>query len=230
MQLSKRLEAVARLADTAKRLADVGTDHGHLPIALMESGQLEHAIAMDINRGPLAHARENIEQHGLSGRIETRLSDGVQALEPGEADTVVVAGMGGALMGKILLDGETVLRSVDTLVLQPQSEIGWFRRFLHERGYRITAEDMVKEDGKYYPMMRVEHGEQESWSDTEYQYGSYLLKSHHQVLKEFLEKEEHIYTEIAEKLQRASGERTAERLREVKEKLRVIARAKEEIQ
>jgi tRNA A22 N-methylase len=92
---------------------------------------------------------------GLSDRIHTRLSDGTAALGVGEADTIVVAGMGGELVLHILTDGEAVCRSAKELILQPQSEIATVRRYLREHAYRIAAEDMVFEDGKYYPMMRV---------------------------------------------------------------------------
>ena len=88
MELSRRLYAVAGLVTPGNRLADVGTDHGYIPIYLMEQGLIPHGIAMDVNAGPLERAREHIREHGLEEKIETRLSDGLREIEAGEADTV----------------------------------------------------------------------------------------------------------------------------------------------
>ena len=102
MQLSQRLLAVADLASAGHCLADVGTDHGYIPIYLMEKGNYERAIAMDVRKGPLLRAEENRKSHGFEDRMDLRLSDGVAALREGEADTVVIAGMGGGLVIDIL--------------------------------------------------------------------------------------------------------------------------------
>ena len=101
LQLSERMQAVASMVTENNRLADVGTDHGYIPIYLCETGKIPSALAMDVKEGPLLHARRNIELHHLQERIQTRLSDGVQKLEKDEADSVVIAGMGGMLVRKI---------------------------------------------------------------------------------------------------------------------------------
>lgn len=98
MKLSKRLEMVASFVGIQAQIADVGTDHGYIPIALVEQKLVKKAIAMDIKPGPLERAREHIRQYGLQEKIETRLSDGVKQLSVGEADTVIIAGMGGELV------------------------------------------------------------------------------------------------------------------------------------
>ena len=97
MELSRRLRMNASFVTPGNRLADVGTDHGYIPIALRLEGVIPSALAMDINPGPLERAKEHIRQFDLETDIHTRLSDGVQALCPGEADSVLIAGMGGAL-------------------------------------------------------------------------------------------------------------------------------------
>ena len=106
MELSKRLQAVAGLVTAGSRLADIGTDHAYIPIYLARSGKIPEAVAMDVNRGPLERAEENIRAYELEDRIKTRLSDGFSALEQGEADSAVIAGMGGGLMSRILKEGE----------------------------------------------------------------------------------------------------------------------------
>lgn len=155
IRLSRRLSAVAGFVTPGNRLADVGTDHGYVPIALCEQGRIPRAIALDVREGPLQAARRNIAAAGLLGQVETRLSDGLSALAPGEADTVLLAGMGGALMQRILKEGAPVLAGVRELVLQPQSEIPALRRFLRCAGYEIPQETVVKEDGKYYVVLRA---------------------------------------------------------------------------
>ena len=155
MQLSKRLRAVADLVPGGTVLADVGTDHAYIPIALVEEGKIPRALAMDINQGPLMRAEENIKAHGLEEKIEIRLSDGLEKMKKGEADAVLIAGMGGLLTVRILSGKREILDGA-TLVLQPQSDLPSVRGWLAEEGYAITAEDLVLEDGKYYPMMRAQ--------------------------------------------------------------------------
>ena len=137
---------------------------------------------------------------GLDAYIETRLSDGVKALEPGEVQSVVIAGMGGPLMEKIIREGKAVFDKAEELILQPQSEVEEFRRFLAEEGFSIVAEDMVEEDGKYYPMMKVVHGTMCYASVAGYRYGRNLLLQRHPVLKEFLQREQRKAEEIGERL------------------------------
>lgn len=123
MQLSLRLSAIAGLVTRGNRLVDVGCDHGYLPVSLYLDGKIPGAIAMDVRKGPLSRAQEHISQYGLDAYIETRLSDGLEALKPGEGDTLVIAGMGGPLMERILTDGAEVRESFREMILQPQSDI-----------------------------------------------------------------------------------------------------------
>ena len=102
VQISRRLKTVAGLVGLDMVLADVGCDHGYIPIYLMQKRQIPKAIAMDVNEGPLLRAKEHIQEWGLEEYIETRLSDGVKALQPGEVQSIVIAGMGGRLILKIL--------------------------------------------------------------------------------------------------------------------------------
>lgn len=153
--LSKRLKHVLALISPHAAVADVGCDHGYLAIELLQLKKAKHVIAMDVNAGPLARAGENRDRYGFSDRMETRLSDGMEALEPGEVQSVVCAGMGGKTICGIIGRSRYLAQTLDELVLQPQSELHIVRRYLRENGFRIAAEDMVLEDGKFYPMMRV---------------------------------------------------------------------------
>ena len=225
MQLSKRLLAVSGLVSYGSRLADVGTDHGYIPIWLTEQGVIRGAVAMDVNRGPLLRAQENIRAHGLEGKIVTRLSDGVAELCPGEADSVVIAGMGGSLMARILEEGKEVLGTMKELVLQPQSDLDKVRRFLQENGYRIDSERMVLEDGKFYPMMHVVHGEMEPLSAIEAMYGPCLLRGGDECLGLCLERERQTMRRVEEGLAENRTEKARERQAELRDRLRQIEEA-----
>lgn len=170
--LSKRLRAVAAMVTTGSRVCDVGCDHGFIPIWLVQQHISPRVLAMDVRSGPLSAAGEHIAQYGLESKIETRLSDGLHNYNIGEADTLICAGMGGGLMMRILSEEPDKTASFRELVLQPQSEIEQFRAGLREMGYRITDENMVEEDGKFYPMMRACRGLCKPFPDREIQTGS----------------------------------------------------------
>ena len=122
MKLSLRMETVKNTVNPCNTACDVGCDHGFVSIALVQEGIAKHVIACDINKGPLQAAADNIAAVGLSEAIETRLSDGLHKVTPEDApDTVIIAGMGGALTIKILSEAADVLKSVSQLVLQPSS-------------------------------------------------------------------------------------------------------------
>ena len=160
INLSNRLSMVSALLGNADVIADVGCDHGYLPIYLLESGAYLRAIAMDINEGPLNRARENIRLYNLSEAIDTRLSDGVSALNIGEANSISICGMGGNVMMHILHTGDKILQSIPVIVIQPQSEYALLRAYLLENGYVFDDEGIVFEDGKYYFAWRL-HFEQD---------------------------------------------------------------------
>ena len=148
MELSKRLTAVAGLVTEGASVADIGTDHGYIPIYLIEQNLSPKVIAMDINKGPLERARIHIAGYGMSDRIETRLSDGLAAVKPKEVEEMIVAGMGGGLVIHILEEGKQIVSTLKGCILQPQSEIQKVREYLVEHGFWFEAEDMVEEDRK----------------------------------------------------------------------------------
>ncbi len=226
MQLSKRMQMLASLVTPGNRLADIGTDHGYIPIFLKEQGIIPSAIAMDVRKGPLQRAVAHIEQAGLISYIETRLSDGLWKLEASEADTILIAGMGGPLMERILTERMEVARGAKELVLQPQSEIREFRQFLGREGFEIIKEEMVCEEGKYYPMMVVHPGKPYGLTETELMFGPLLLKERHPVLNEFLDWDEYQCKKLLEKLTLVENDRTKERVRQVEKQLALIEQAR----
>lgn len=155
MLLSDRMRAVVELVQPCKSIADIGCDHGYVAMEIVRSNKCRHVIAMDINRGPLERARHNIMDYDMQDYIEIRLSDGVKELNTGESEGIICAGMGGKLIISILEQGRGLVAEMKQVILQPQSELGEVREYLRENGFIIEKEDMIYEDGKYYPMMRV---------------------------------------------------------------------------
>lgn len=217
MQLSRRMHLLASKVTEGNRLADVGTDHGYIPIALILEKKIPSAIAMDVNRGPLARAEEHIRIYGLDTYIETRLSDGLHMLKEGEADTILIAGMGGALTVRILDEGAHCLDTVKELILQPQSEIYLVRKWLCRHGFRIAEEDIVLDEGKYYPMMRAVHGQAELPDEPALFYGDVRTQQSPNVLTSFI-KNETEKTERIMKILMEKGQENTVRMQELTEK------------
>ena len=220
MELSNRLKAVADLVSPGSVVCDVGCDHGYLPIYLVQNRICTKVIAMDVNAGPLERAREHIRAFALEEYIETRRSDGVEALECGEADCLILAGMGGRLVIRILTKGREKIRTMREMILQPQSDIGQVRAFLRRLGLRILQEDMVYEDGKYYPMIRVVpepagnvRNVEEIAKDVRQQaydrYGPDLLQKQHRILYQYLLWEQERETAISSRILAQAGNESA---------------------
>ena len=165
----------ATLVPDGARVVDIGCDHGYVAMWLAKEKKCPVVIASDVNSGPLKRAEKNIKEAKLDHLIETRLSDGFSAITPGEVDTAVIAGMGGMLMCEILSGGMNVIKEMNCLVLQPQSDIGAVRRHIHRIGWHIDKESICSEDGKYYFSIRALPGEEETpYSDAEYEHSRYL--------------------------------------------------------
>lgn len=225
IKLSKRLSVIASFAEQGCRIADIGTDHAYIPIDLILRGIAKHAIAMDVGRGPLQRATEHIARYQLEDRIETRLSDGLEKLRPGEADTVIIAGMGGELMLSILTAGYHVWDSVKHWILSPQSEVEGFRRGLEALGFAIRKETMLCEEGKYYTVMLAERGQMHYDEACRYRYGDLLIRDRHPVLREFLMREEHTLEKIISCLAEQQGAGARARRQEIEEALRQVKEA-----
>ncbi len=200
--LSGRMQMVADMVSRGNVLADIGCDHGFVSIYLLENGICPKVIAMDVNEGPLLRAKEHIAMRGLTPYIEVRLSDGMEKLLFGEADSILIAGMGGRLAIRILTDGLDKAKALKEMILQPQSELQLVRQFLTDNGFHIIQEDMVKDNGKFYPAMRVVWREEKAQALTEEElwYGPLLLKEKHPVLREYLMNEKAKYAQIADKV------------------------------
>ena len=252
MRLSERLERVVSFVRPCASAADIGTDHALVPVELVRRGIVKKALAMDVRPGPLSRAKEQISRAGLSDQIEPRLSDGLAALKPQEAETVIIAGMGGELIIRILTEGRHMWDSVAQWVLSPHSEVFKVRGWLLENGFSIEKEDMVCEDGKYYVLMDVKRAEAETEAgegtgaeaelktesparDAEFVrllYVDGLIRERNPVLAQYLKEEEQMLMEREASLrQSAKGSlRAAERLKETETRLKWNREVQDEMQ
>ena len=236
--LSKRLQALACMVTPGRRVVDVGCDHGFVSIYLVQKGISPQVLAMDVRTGPLSRAKEHIAEAGLGGYIETRLSDGLLAYQEGEAESLICAGMGGRLMMKILTESREKARGLQELILQPQSELPAFRRFLREEGYQLLDENIIWEEGKYYFLMKVRYSGEDSQTVRANEpeqvladkFGALLLQRRSPVLKQYLEDTLQNKYQIEASLARSEKERARERLKEVQQEIADLERARDYVQ
>lgn len=233
MKLSKRLKTVAAFVPEGCRLADVGTDHGYVPIYLMQEEKVSHAIAMDVRPGPLKRAQDHIRAAGLEDQISVRLSDGLLKLKPGEADCVVIAGMGGELVIHILEEGRFLWDHIRYWVLSPHSEIDKVRRFLEKESFSVEKETMLEEEGKYYTVMGFVKTKGDSgrmFREIDYRYGRHLLESKNPVLLKFLKKEQEETEKLLKGLNESGSRKAEQRIPELKRALAWNKEAQDEMQ
>lgn len=227
--LSKRMQMVAGMVSKGNVTADIGCDHGFVSIYLIEQGICPHVIAMDVNKGPLLRAKEHICERGLESYIDVRLSDGIEKLQNKEAESIIIAGMGGKLVMKILFDHMDKVRDLKEIILQPQSDLHLVRHFLEENGLQIVQEDMVEDAGKFYPCMKaVFSGEKKNaYTEEEQWYGPLLLQQKHPVLYDYLLKEKQTFEQIAEQINQNAKKVDTEETKEdtILNRLRQIAMA-----
>lgn len=170
INLDNRLFLCAENVRPGKIVADVGTDHAYLPIYLVENKTIPHAIATDLREGPLLNAEKNILKYNLETKIETRLSDGLNEVNPEEVDDIVIAGMGGELIAKIVARASWLKDTSKHLVLQPMSAEQELREFLAREKFKIVSEKAVVSYGKVYTVMSVFFYEKLETQDKIYPY------------------------------------------------------------
>lgn len=179
-ELSKRLETVGRFVPEAARLADIGSDHAYLPVALMLKGKIDFAIAGEVVKGPFESAKRQVMKNGLSERIEVRLANGLEAIEKDDQiSAITIAGMGGSLIRDILESGRQNQRlsGEERLILQPNIGEKTLRTWLKENNYQIIAEEIIEENKKIYEIIVAEKKEQPiDYSEKELMFGPFILE------------------------------------------------------
>ena len=185
MKLSDRLESICDYI-AYDYLADIGTDHGYVPIYATTEKISKRAIACDINEGPLLRAQDNIDKYGAKDFCEVRLSDGLSNLKPNEVDTIIITGMGGLLIRDILSKGIDVVKEVKQLILSPQGDGDRVKHFLDENNYVIVREKVVKDEGKYYNIIDARNFN--IFVDKKYMFSGSILGNPDKTFIRFLDK------------------------------------------
>lgn len=155
--LDKRLALCAQFVRKGAKFADIGTDHAYLPIWLVANGIVDKALACDINEGPLSAGRADVERFNLSDKITLKLSDGLQNVDSCDADDIVIAGMGGELIAKIIAQCEWSKNKGKHYILQPMTKPEFLVRYLYENGFEIIEQKACKCDNKHYTVMLVHY-------------------------------------------------------------------------
>lgn len=171
--LTERLRTIADMVDQGSRLADIGTDHGFIPIYLLTMGKIQYAVASDVHIGPLDKARENTLKYGVGEKMRLCRADGMEGLRQDEVDAVVIAGMGGELICRIL---DRVPQSVKTLILQPMTDLENVRKKVHQIGFTLVREKIAREENKFYIVMKAQRGACPYWSEQDYLVSPLLLE------------------------------------------------------
>lgn len=226
------------MVTNCNKVADVGCDHAYTSIYLVRQGVAKEAIAMDLRSGPLSVAQENICKFGLVDKIEPRLSDGLKELQPGEADVILIAGMGGELIIEIINAGEKQVYAAKELIIQPQSELSTVRHYLHTKGFTIVSEDMCEDNGKFYvtmkaippvinlgKMLKDESQENNEEREIFYTYGKLLIMKCHPILHNYLKREYNKGLKIINQLESSNTQNAKLRLPEYLKEFALIKQA-----
>ena len=199
MQLDARLAAIAAFVPHGTTLADIGGDHAYLAATLVMEGTARRAVVGDLSAGACAAARRTVGLQRLTREIDVRQGDGLSVLLPGEAESIVIAGMGGALIVEILAGAPAVLADVQTLVLQPMNGAAKLRRWLYTNGWDIVDETLARAGGRLYEIIRAAHGTAELPDDVLLHIGARLFAKRDPFLRE------HIAAKIAKLTRAADG-------------------------
>lgn len=211
VRLSARLACVARYVPTGSVVADIGTDHAYLPVYLSRKGIASRVVAGEVSRGPYGTALEAVRRAGLDSQIEVRLGDGLQVISPGEVNVVVLAGMGGRTICRILTSGRPVLEGLERLILQPMRDAALVRRWLVENGWQMIDEDMVYEDNHFYVVIVARPGREQITDSVVFALGPRLLENRSAVFRRFLLKRQADIGAVLSELQTARGTRVLEK-------------------
>ena len=224
MELSKRLNFIINNIENSTVLADIGTDHGYIPLYATKNGLCSKAIAVDINKDPLDKARLNAILEGAGDELEFRLGDGLKPLEKDEAEVVIIAGMGGNLIRDILEESIDKVISLNYLTLVPAQNPEVLREYLYNNDYEIICEDLCEEEGIYYELFKVrkKDGESMALDSIYYEVSPKLLMQKHPLMKEYLNSKIENYKKILSFITESTVS-AKERRASVEEKINIIS-------
>lgn len=188
MEISNRLKCVASMIDKCNSIADIGTDHGYLPIYLIENAVCDTAIASDIKKGPLNKAKINIKKYNMEEKIQCRLGAGLNTIKENEVDSAVISGMGGNLISDIIDNDLEVFKSLKYAVLQPVQNPEVLRKYLYGKGFNIIDEELCIDENKYYEIIKVEYNNNVVIKDDiYYEISEKLIEKKHPLIRQYIE-------------------------------------------
>ncbi|ACL74925.1 tRNA (adenine(22)-N(1))-methyltransferase [Ruminiclostridium cellulolyticum] len=186
LNLKGRLRLIADKVPKCNTVADIGTDHAYIPIYLVQNGVCRKAIASDIKIGPVKIANSNISLYKLAEKIETRIGDGLNTIEVGEADSIIIAGMGGTLLTELLEANKIKVVRATALVLQPMNDLDIVRKWLYDNAFDIYDEELVAEGPKFYCVLSAKFsGSKKEYSDFDLHVGQGLINKKDVLLNQY---------------------------------------------
>ncbi|MTI66014.1 MAG: SAM-dependent methyltransferase [Firmicutes bacterium] len=229
MRLSPRLKTISKFVEKDTLVADIGTDHGYIPVYLIEKGIAKEVIASDVNKAPLESAKGYILKKGLENKIETRLGNGLKVLKPREVDTVIIAGMGGILISEILSESSMIVKDIKNFILQPMVASEQLRRYLYNNNFKIIDEKLAKEDNRYYEIIKVQLGKDNIEDPIFLEIGKKLLENKDPLLDSFLAKKLKKIRKILKNIEENGNVFRNDKYNKLKIKYNKIKRMKESI-
>lgn len=188
MELSLRLKTIASMVDKCECVADIGTDHGYIPIYLIKNEVCDRAIASDINKGPVEKAKFNVRIEDLQDKVDCRLGAGLSTLKKGEAQGLVIAGMGGNLIRDIIEENIDIFKEAEFAILQPVQNPEVLREYIYSKGYKIIDEELCIDENKFYEIIKIKYDNNaQSVDSIFYEVGEKLLSKNHRLVKNFIE-------------------------------------------
>lgn len=222
-----RLKEIYKLVPKNSIVADIGTDHGIIPIMLSKSSISKKIIATDISENSLSKLEDKLKCNENIINIKTRICDGLNSFLEYEIDTLIISGMGGILIKEILNKNLNIAKSCDTLILSPNNSQDLLRKFLIDNNFKIVDESDIYENSKYYQILKVSYGKDILYKDYEYLYGKILIEKKSKNLKIFLENNlKKLYT-IIENIKKYSVNN--EKIFEINKEIALIRRVLSEL-
>lgn len=217
-----RLECIVSMVDKCQTVADIGTDHGYVAEMLLRNKICENIIATDLNEGPLNRAKEHLFNVNLQDKCDFRLGSGLTVLNEGEADAIIIAGMGGDLISDIIEASNEIAQNSKQLILQPMTAVDSLRLYLAENGFRIIDENIVKEFHHFYFIIKAKKGITNTEDSIYFEISKILLQKKEPIMIEYLNKLLNTNEKIISSLEKANNVEYNVKIENLKEKNKTI--------
>lgn len=213
-----RLERIKSMVDPCQTAADIGTDHGYVAEMLLKEGICKQIIATDLNEGPLNRAIEHLTKSNLHDKCNFRLGCGLRVLNQGEADAIIIAGMGGDLISDIIHTSKDIALEAQQLILQPMTAVNTLRKYLYENGFEIIDESIVKEYHHFYFIIKAKKGIAKQMDNIYFEISNILIEKKDPVMIDYLNKVLNTNEKIISSLEKTKNVEYNEKIESLKDK------------